>query len=543
MLPSGTNMDDEDLVQTKIAELEREMAGERKGILYHIIHTCVLPWLRMFGMFLPPQSLFDRVVKLTKEIKELQKVEYEVSHVFVTFETENGQRAALDALSVGELDILTNNTSRNPECVFQGRVLRVQEPTEPNAVRWLDLSSTFLGRVFWRVFNLCVTIGVVAAAGTAVGAARSSVGTSLSGPLVTLFNSTIPYIVKILMMFERHHNEGQYQTSLYLKIVLFRWINTAVLTKVITPFTGNVTEGAQDVLPTLVAILYSELFITPTLKLLDIFGNLKKHILAPRTRTQEEMNGYFTGTFYNLGERYTDFSKVLFVVFFYAALFPAGFFFGSLILIVQHYTDKYCLMRIWGNQPAIGSELAQFSRRYIFNGALLAFVLVSAYAWVQFPYDNICEPETTDGNNYVGVYTNVQLLNGETLDQVFVRQNTNVVYCAEMDWRESDIFFFPPTSRLEPSKKTWLSSNQSQLADIFGWTAFGVTVLFYLVFFGSTSVRIFMSLFRKTYTPEGKNQMVDYSSNLEIFAYVPQIKTGAFAFPLLACDVDDVYQK
>jgi hypothetical protein len=147
-------------------------------------------------------------------------------------------------------------------------------------------------------------------------------------------------------------------------------------------------------------------------------GNLKKHVLAPRASTQAEMNLSFQGTGYNLAERYTDLTKVLFVVFFYSALYPLAFFFGAAILFVQYYvrspngithrsvsiacqltnstvymlaffnsqTDKYCLMRIWASSSTLGGELAQFSRRYFFSGALLAMAIVSAYAYAQFPY-------------------------------------------------------------------------------------------------------------------------------------------------------------
>jgi hypothetical protein len=39
------------------------------------------------------------------------------------------------------------------------------------------------------------------------------------------------------------------------------------------------------------------------MKLLNLGGNIKKHILGPRARTQEEMDMYFHGNHYNLGER------------------------------------------------------------------------------------------------------------------------------------------------------------------------------------------------------------------------------------------------
>jgi hypothetical protein len=38
-------------------------------------------------------------------------------------------------------------------------------------------------------------------------------------------------------------------------------------------------------------------------------------------------------------------------------------------------TDKYCLMRVWGWIPTIGSELPKFSRRYFFSGSVLAMAI------------------------------------------------------------------------------------------------------------------------------------------------------------------------
>lgn len=76
-------------------------------------------------------------------------------------------------------------------------------------------------------------------------------------------------------------------------------------------------------------------------RLSDWLTNLKKHVLAPRARTQDQMNNWFQGTYYNLGERYTDLTKILFVVFVYSALFPAAFFFGAAILLAQYYVSVF----------------------------------------------------------------------------------------------------------------------------------------------------------------------------------------------------------
>jgi len=344
-LPKTVNIDNEDVVREAVAQFAKERDVEPRGCMRKLFDCLVLPILRIFGMFLSAETLVDKIYSLTEEIKELQNEKYDATQVFVTFETEEGQRAALTALSVGRFDIMRNNTANiPPSAIFRDRVLKVGEPTEPDSVRWLDLSTKFLSRMMWRIINLALTVGMVSGAGWLVTKVRYNAKLAFSSAiLVSTFNSTIPQVVKILMMFEKHHTQGSYQTSLYLKITLFRWVNTALLTKLLTSFQNTLFDRDRDVISQIAAIMTSELWLTPTLKLLDIFGNFKKHLLAPRARTQEEMNLSFQGTPYNLGERYTDLTKVLFVCFFYSALMPTTFFFGAAILVVQYYVSVLCL--------------------------------------------------------------------------------------------------------------------------------------------------------------------------------------------------------
>jgi uncharacterized membrane protein YjfL (UPF0719 family) len=44
---------------------------------------------------------------------------------------------------------------------------------------------------------------------------------------------------KLLTGFESHASEGFKQTSLYFKIAAFRWVSTAVIFSIITPFTRS----------------------------------------------------------------------------------------------------------------------------------------------------------------------------------------------------------------------------------------------------------------------------------------------------------------
>jgi hypothetical protein len=277
MLPKGIDMEDEDGVRTAVAQLVRDRESEPRGCIWAIFACTALPILNLFNIMLPPEVLVDRVFKLTERIKELQKKKYDVSRVFVTFETEDGQRNALQALSNGRVNIMMNLVSGvAPSIVFKDRLLHIEEPVEPNAIRWLSLSASEVHKIFMRVVNFAVTVGVVTISGLIVSEIRESRSALVVGPLISVFNTLIPLIVKILMIFEPHDTEGSFQTSLYLKITLFRWVNTALLAKVITPWTSALAASNSDVLPQINAILVSELWLVPLLRLLDLWGNFNK---------------------------------------------------------------------------------------------------------------------------------------------------------------------------------------------------------------------------------------------------------------------------
>ena len=205
MLPKGIDLEDEDVARTAVAQLLIEQAAEPQGCFSKLLGCTVVPILNIFGMVLPADKLVDNAFRLKKEIKELQKKTYNVCSVFVTFETEEGQRAALTALSNSKLDIMTNSKANvAPSAVFRGNLLRVHEATDPSSVRWLDLSAGTWSKVFIRILNFVITIAGCAFAGWAVNQTRASLGPGFSGPLVSIFNSIIPVVIKLLMIFERH---------------------------------------------------------------------------------------------------------------------------------------------------------------------------------------------------------------------------------------------------------------------------------------------------------------------------------------------------
>lgn len=78
------------------------------------------------------QKLASKLQAMTDKVKRLQKNDYKVIRVFVTFETEEGQRTALSALKTGKLKLWSQSTSDfAPESLFKGKALAVSEAEEP----------------------------------------------------------------------------------------------------------------------------------------------------------------------------------------------------------------------------------------------------------------------------------------------------------------------------------------------------------------------------------------------------------------------------
>lgn len=231
-LPPGTDMDDKELIAGHVERLMKERAEQKVGCIGRILNIFVVPILNIFNLLLAPDVLVEKIEKFTEEIKELQKERYTASHVYVTFETEEGQRTALDALKVGRINGFLNNTNAvSPECLFEGRILRVVEPTEPNTIRWLDISKAKGLKFLRRFITLIITLVIIVFASFCVARARH-ISVTFAGILTTTFNTIMPQIIKLLMKIEPHSTEGGFQASLYIKITLFRWSLSAILSQV-----------------------------------------------------------------------------------------------------------------------------------------------------------------------------------------------------------------------------------------------------------------------------------------------------------------------
>ena len=92
--------------------------------------------------------------------------------------------------------------------------------------------------------------------------------------------------------------------SLNFKVTAFRVINSAIAIHYVTAFAQSLANGEQ-LIKSVSAIFVAEIWTAPLFQTLNIPGNIKRHFIAPRKKTLNEMKKCFSGGRWELAERYT----------------------------------------------------------------------------------------------------------------------------------------------------------------------------------------------------------------------------------------------
>jgi len=482
--------------------------------------------------------------------------------VFVIFETERGQRNCLHCLSTGRMNawrnskpdvtkfvhghLIVHENSKNSSIddlavkmmkseeteeitiklahssghafeslfLFRGeKVLRIKEAPEPYDVRWKDLEVKFNVRFIKCTMTVIVLVWFISWSGFFIHALKKS-NPGWTAVFISVTNVLVPKICEFINSFEPHATEGKRQASLYVKMALFRCFNSAIALSLVTNFTETISvrngnDDEDSLLLSVYSVIFAELFTIPIIKLCDFMGNFRKHFKAPRARTQEEMNACMRGAKFELAERYTDSTKVIFVALMYSSILPQSLFLGALACYIHFFFGKFCLLRMWRKAPDIGRNLAEISRNSFFKMSLLVHLLASAYFWSGFPYDMVC------GDDYYGYE--------------FCNQNM----------LGSRIFPLPRFQR----GQNWMSSSQETIVTLYGWSSLWLGSLLLLFLTKNSIVPAIKGIFASTYTPDGRDQRIRFHEvihNQEVQAYIPQIIENGFEYPLIACDIDEI---
>lgn len=157
---------------------------------------------------------------------------------------------------------------------------------------------------------------------------------------------------------------------------------------------------------------------------------------------------------------------------------------------------------------------------------------------------SVCNTTPLDDQLDVDVSDGFQSHNmdDELLGNIIVSSEGARVCDSSVCCQEIGISFPPVPTRFQSETFTYMDDDQELNSRIFGWTSTALIGIFIVFAFGGNLLRYLFSLFRGSYKPEGDDQQVDYSSVTTINGYIPQLRVGSYAYPLLACDIDDVNQ-
>eukprot|EP00546_Thalassionema_frauenfeldii_P014586 CAMPEP_0178929534 /NCGR_PEP_ID=MMETSP0786-20121207/20660_1 /TAXON_ID=186022 /ORGANISM="Thalassionema frauenfeldii, Strain CCMP 1798" /LENGTH=762 /DNA_ID=CAMNT_0020605815 /DNA_START=863 /DNA_END=3151 /DNA_ORIENTATION=- len=531
-LPPGASLDVSalDVVAMALGP-ERSMVDELKALVFPDV-----------------VELINQLRKVNDSIHKLSTVDFPVTRVYVTFETEAAQRKVLDLLSVGGKAIKRKDVMKveDERHLFRSKVvLNIKEADEPSTVRWHDLSDKFWDKFFKMLMTTYACACSMALVAFIIKLCRNKSAT-FAAYAIAFFNTVFPEFANV--SYESHASEGRRETSLYVKIAAFRWFNTAIIVYWITPFTSTLSSGSDNILDGVFEIFLAEIIYCNLFKLLDPMGIVNRHYLAPRALSQEEMNSYMRGEEWHLAERYTSMTKLVFFTFWYCSIYPGGFFLCALALFLNYFSDRFNLMRTWMQAPKLGPHISSFSRRYFFIMAISAMALASSYSWAGFPYDNLCEKDTVEGHdddnldddvfmNYVGTWDAV-LADGSGSVEVTVSEgDTSYKFCQQSLYWYGKGFNFPAIPFWQTEGEEWMTEEQEHLTTFYGWTSFGLVVLVCIWILRRAIPTLF---YRANYEVCGKDQGIPFSSVVSISSYVPQVKSSIFPYPLLAVNTEDV---
>jgi len=321
-------------------------------------------------------------------------------------------------------------------------------------------------------------------------------------------------------------------SSAYVKVTILRWVNTAIVTAIISPFAYTIADG-EHLIEGLRILFTAELVQRPLLQLTDIMGNLKRHYFAPRAKDQRRMNLLFSSAPYSIGERYTDVTKLLFLTCFYATLFPSAWFFSAAILFVYYWVDKFCVLRMWKQGPKINGKISIYSV-YFFLVCVVTYAVMGTYNMAMFPFDNVCETNEVVPAGYVNVF------NLGTSNTTFTvpADSKAYKYCDQDFFRYNNAF--PPLPSDQPDGNEWMSEAQLKYLPIYAWCCVGIISAVAAVIAFRLFIKFALPLCSRRYKSQGRANEEAFSEVLEIEGYIPHVDIPGYEFPFLMCDITNI---
>lgn len=190
-------------------------------------------------------------------------------------------------------------------------------------------------------------------------------------------NVVLPLFMKtVVSAVEVHIDQSDAQDSVLQKLVVARVFAVVVIKYLVTEYAATMSDAT---LSSVASILIADAFTNPVLSVLNVPKRFRQWVLAPRARTQREMNLYFAGADWSLAERYTDLIKTAFLSLFWSSILPGGCFLTALAFLVVSWTDKFNLLYQWKRPPLLDSTLARRARNFLVVGVAVHVIMARVF--------------------------------------------------------------------------------------------------------------------------------------------------------------------
>jgi hypothetical protein len=323
--------------------------------------------------------------------------------------------------------------------VPDGNVLKVTLAPEPSDIRWENLDTE------------PITVFVQAATMTAIGMfvvfclggfcfGLMMANAALGAIAISVCNSILPMIMKMLNNKEQHPTWTATEASLLFKLVAGRMLIFGILPFMTTPWHATISAGAptnfdadevqapltlsgdddsyykypfwsinsyskdgNSSLPPnikkILTILLSDALLGPLIRVANPAGNFAYFYGTTTAKSQEDLEAMFKGSAWMLSERFSDMTKTIYVTLFFSALMPVAYLLCAIAMFNTYWVDKYMLLRVWQVPPQLDASIVATTRSHLAFICLIHIVVTTWY-YAGWPFDGvICEECDADGNN------------------------------------------------------------------------------------------------------------------------------------------------
>ena len=338
---------------------------------------------------------------------------------------------------------------------------KVEHATEAYEVLWKNLGYTALHKYLYLLLSICVTIILVSISLCIVlifnhfqyiltekNSKSKTFWKYLLSFLISIFisitNALGRYILeKVTSIFETIETRTGYYISLSAKISFFTFINTAIV-PLLSNYIREEWGNNQILLNNVLMIFITNITLTPFIFyigpgfILKISRRAKARLdledipWEDSPYTQGELNEIFENPKMDLCYKYSFFINILLTFFFYMPIFPLGFVFGLVSLILSYFLETYYL-GFYKRPEVLNARLAKFfiqnfkivvmvfflgnyiffssvNVHHEFNWALFNFIFFLVVVFIPYNDININILGITEGVVKKGAYEDYELM-------------------------------------------------------------------------------------------------------------------------------------